>query len=266
MSTPATSPPPYPSHSPITRLFKFLYRLSGRKRSVDSFLTPMLGYRHYLPVAVAEELIPGFAESRVTIVDLPRGPWSTPLVDTLTVVKSAIGFGSKKLLEIGSYKGATAKLLAENTPATTEVWPLDHEAEHGSAYRGLPIESRIHRIVGSVSVETLRPHGPFDFIFVDADHDYQSVWEHSMCAFEMLAPGGVILWHDYQHKDYLHGQGGVPEGLNAVQKATGKSIVSIQGTTLCIYSEHAGWETSRHASSSIRAESDPWKDSTLPGQ
>lgn len=259
-----TNPPPHPSSTALEMIFKGLFRLSGRSRAVDAFLTPMLTHRKYLPVVTAEQAIPRFDESRVQLVDLPRGTWATPLIDTVTVIKSAIGFGSAKVLEIGSYKGATAKLIAENTPESTHVWPLDVVPEHGSAYRGTPLESRIHRLVGGVSYDLLKEHGPFDLIFVDADHDYNSVWQHSVCALESLAPGGVILWHDYHTNNYLHGMGGVNEGLEAIRKATGKSIVSIEGTTICIYSEFPGWETSRFTSSTVGAMDDPWKNSKLP--
>ena len=259
------APPSHPPASLLEKLFQTLYRVSGKRKSVDAFLSPMLSHRNYLPVVTAEQVVPDFDRSRVQLVDLPRGEWATPLIDTLTVVKAAIGFRSAKVLEIGSYKGATAKLIAENTPESTHVWPLDVVPEHGSAYRGTPLEARIHRLVGAVSYDLLKEHGPFDLIFVDADHDYESVWHHSACAFALLAPGGVILWHDYHNKNYLHGMNGVPEGLDAVRKATGKSIVSIEGTMVCIYSEFPGWETSRVSDSTVGSEMDPWKNSKLPG-
>lgn len=256
--------PPFPKDPPLALLFKAIYRLSGRSKSLDAFLTPMLKYRYYLPVVAAEKVIPAFSETRLSIVDLPRGEWATPLVDTLSLLKAAVGFQAKRVLEIGSYKGATARLIAENTPESTHIWPLDQEPEHGSAYRDTPLEARIHKIVGSVSLPLLKEYGPFDFIFVDADHDYKSVWDHSMCAFELLSPGGVIFWHDYQHRGCLHGMGGVPEALNAVRN-TGRPIYSIEGTMLCIYSEYPGWETSRLSSAGVEDESDPWKSSKLCG-
>jgi hypothetical protein len=250
----------------IVHVFRALFRLSGRKRSVDFFLTPMLTHRHYLPVAAAEAVIPGFGESHVTVRDLPRGLWATPLVDTLTVVKAAQGFQSKRILEIGSYKGSTARLIAENTPEDAQIWTLDRDPEHGSAYRGTPLESRIHRVVGGVSYDLLKEHAPFDLIFVDADHDYASAYRHSVTALNLLAPGGVILWHDYQNKDYLHGGCGVPEALDAVRRTLGRPVVSIEGTMVAIYSEHAGWETSKiKGSSTEEGAIDPWSDGKIRG-
>jgi predicted O-methyltransferase YrrM len=48
-------------------------------------------------------------------------------------------------------------------------------------------------------VEQAAALGPYDFIFIDADHTYESVsadWENYR---PMLAPGGVFAFHDTQH-------------------------------------------------------------------
>lgn len=255
------SRPEDPAHFPI---FKLLYRASRRNPAVDCFLTSFLKYRHYLPTVAAEAIIPDFATSEVTIRDLPRGLWATPLVDTLSVVKAAIGFQSKKILEIGSYKGSTARLLAENTPADTHIWTLDMDPDHGQAYRGTVHESRIHRIIGKVENSLLDPHGPFDLIFVDADHDYESVFHHSTVAFKQLAPGGVILWHDYQQTNYLHGGCAVPEALYMAARTFRKDILSIEGTMLGVYSEVPGWESATAGARADDADhSNPWKDGKI---
>ena len=48
-----------------------------------------------------------------------------------------------------------------------------------------------------------------DFIFVDGDHTYNGIKNDSQAALRMLAPGGIILWHDYfprfsEVRRYLH--------------------------------------------------------------
>ena len=122
---------------------------------------------------------------------------------------------------------------------------------------------------GSVQGTTVRAviggtgndHGPFDLIFVDADHDYESAFHHSAVAFGQLAPGGVILWHDYQQNNYLHGGCAVPESLYMAAMTFRRSILSIEGTMLGIYSEHPGWETSViKKRGKIESSSDPWSD------
>ncbi|MBC7979166.1 MAG: class I SAM-dependent methyltransferase [Armatimonadetes bacterium] len=253
--------PPKPAEPAKVGLFRFIYKATRRNPSVDTFLTGFLPHLKMLPTVAAERAVPGFSTSKVNICDLPRGQWATPLVDTLTVIKAAKGFESKRLLEIGSYKGSTALLLAQNTDADVRIWTLDMDPQHGEAYRGTEYEKRIHRVVGKATVGALEGHGSFDFIFVDADHDYASVFEHTVVAFRHLAPGGVILWHDYHQNNYLHGANGIGEALHMVSKKFGRNIVSIEGTTLAIYSEHLDWETASLESYDDSPEdSDPWSD------
>lgn len=256
--------PTKPKSPTRVSFFRLIYKATRRNPAVDSFLTTFLPHLKTLPCITAEQIIPSFSTSEVTVRDLPRGQWATPLVDTLTIIKAAIGFKSKRILEIGSYKGATARLLAENTPQDSYIWTLDVDPQHGEAYRDTPYENRIQRLVGKATVEVLEGQGPFDFIFVDADHDYESVFMHSAVAFRYLAPGGVILWHDYHQNNYLHGANGIGEALLQASKKFGKQIISIEGTTLAIYSEYPDWETGLLSiSNQGRKISDPWKDNNI---
>jgi predicted O-methyltransferase YrrM len=185
-------------------------------------------------------------------------------VNTLPVIKAAIEFGSREILEVGSDKGSTARLLAKATNPDTNIWTLDMDPNHGKTYLGTVHEDRIHRIIGKVSDELLAEHGPFDLIFVDADHDYDSVFRHSTVAFKQLAANGVILWHDYQQLSYLHGGCAVPEALHAVATRFAKSMLSIEGTMLGIYSEASAWE-SRNLRDKTRVsrETTPWADDKI---
>ena len=48
-------------------------------------------------------------------------------------------------------------------------------------------------------IEQARDLGPYDFIFIDADHRYEAVradWENYR---GMIAPGGIFAFHDTQH-------------------------------------------------------------------
>src|SRR5690348_16404193 len=90
-----------------------IWRLTGRKPRVDQFFAGFLKYRHYLPECDAAEVIPDFLGTEVRIRQCPLGNWSTPLVDVFVVLKAALGFQSKRILELGSYRGETARLLAE---------------------------------------------------------------------------------------------------------------------------------------------------------
>jgi predicted O-methyltransferase YrrM len=241
--------PPFqePAHAAALRI---LWKLTGRHRRFDTFLTPFLKYRAFLPVVTGEKVIPNFLTSQVSITTPPIGPWATPAGDTLTVIKAVVGFESKRILEIGSYKGNTAKLMAENTGPDTHIFTLDIDPDHGSVFRGTPQETKITRIIGDSSLENASKHAPYDLIFIDGDHGRKGAYRDSLVALEVLSDDGVILWHDYHNTNYfVHRHGAVPEALRLLQAEKKIPIVSIEGTMVAAYSKKPNWETSRLDSS-----------------
>ena len=234
------------------RLLRLLWRLSGRRPKIDQFFSSFLSYRKFLPECDAPEVIPRFAETEVRIKQCPLGNWSTPLADVFVVLKAALGFESKRILELGSYRGDTARLLAENTGPDTVIFAVDADERHGASYQGLAIASKIRRKTGRISPALFDPGEKFDLIFVDADHDFDSAMNDSEVAFQLLAKPGVILWHDYNHEFFFHGMCGVPEALNVIAKR--HAIYSIRGTWLAIHSNLSGWpKTGKERSSAGRS-------------
>jgi predicted O-methyltransferase YrrM len=230
----------------LAAALRILWKLTGKHRHFDSFLTPFLHYREFLPVVPGDKVIPEFLTSQVRFTTPPIGPWATPANDTLAVIKAVVGFESKRILEIGSYKGATAKLMAENTGPDTHIFTLDIDPEHGSAFLGTPEEAKITRIIGDSSLENASKHAPYDFIFIDGDHGRHGAYRDSIVALDVLAEDGVIFWHDYQNNDYfVHRNGAVPEALQLVLAEKNIPIVSVEGTMIAAYSRKPGWETSR---------------------
>lgn len=237
--------PPFQEPAYVAAL-RILWKITGKNRRFDGFLTPFLKYREFLPVIPGEKVIPGFLTSPVCFTTPPIGPWATPAGDTLAVIKAVVGYESKRILEIGSYKGTTAKLMAENTGPETRIFTLDIDPNHGSAFLGTPAEAKITRIIGDSSLENASKHAPYDFIFIDGDHGRKGAYRDSLVALEVLSENGVIFWHDYQNDNYfVHRQGAVPEALRLLQTEKKISIVSIEGTMIAAYSKKPNWETSR---------------------
>lgn len=235
------------THEPSkTRLLRIVWQLSGRKGRVDQFLAGFLKYRKYLPECDATDVIPGFSETEVHIRQCPLGAWSTPLVDVFVVLKAALGFRSRRILEMGSYRGDTTRLLAENTGGDVNICAVDIDERHGAAYRELDARRKITRKTGRISPALFAPGEQYDLIFVDADHDFASVMNDTEVAFKLLAPEGVVLWHDYRHDGYFHGMCGVPEALNEFSRR--HAIYAIRGTMLAICSQFKNWETATLAS------------------
>jgi hypothetical protein len=218
---------------PKARFLRLLWQMSGRRPKVDRFFTSFLSYRKFLPECDAQDVVPRFSETEIRIKQSPLGTWSTPLADVFVLLKAALGFESKRILELGSYRGDTARLLAENTGPDTLICAVDVDERHGASYRGLPIESKIRRKTGRISPALFDPAEKFDLIFVDADHDYASVMNDTAVAFKVLADPGVILWHDYNQEAYFHGLCGVPEALN--ETARNRPICAVRGTWLAIF-------------------------------
>lgn len=195
--------------------------------------------RLHLPLASIEKLFPGFNETPVTISLLPRGSWSTPLTDQIVLAKLARLLQPSAILEVGSFRGYTTRLLAENTPPSTVIHALDINPDHGEAYRNTPLAPRIRRLIGSLSewpYETAE-RMKYDFIFLDADHKQEAVESDTKYLLSMLADGGMLFWHDYADWGWMSTWNRVPEVLHAYSKE--RPILSIPGTSLAVYRQ--GW-------------------------
>lgn len=263
--TPGAAIPPHPGATPKEKLLRLLWRAAGRRNSVDAFFTGLLKHRRYLKAVDPQACIPDFQETEVRFRQCPIGAWSTPLIDVYILIKAVIGFKAKRVLELGSYRGDTARLIAENTPDDVRICTVDIHPEHGASYKDLPLARRIDRKVGAITPQLFAPGEKFDFIFVDADHDYKSAMNDTAVAFEVLSDNGVIFWHDYHFHCYFQGMAGVPETLKHF--GAKHAIVSINGSTLAMFSRYPGWETTKLLEQAATATDggDVWKETGVRG-
>lgn len=112
------------------------------------------------------------------------------------------------VLEIGSFLGRSTALIAS---AAAHVFSLDwHYRDRHTESKGPPdtlpdlrrhivacgLMDRVTILCGRV--ETLAAHlaGPFGCVFVDGAHDADSVERDTRLALRLVAPGGVVAWHD----------------------------------------------------------------------
>jgi predicted O-methyltransferase YrrM len=126
--------------------------------------------------------------------------------------------------EFGTATGKTTYLLARNSPADACIHTItlppealqDYDAgasDSGLAerkareesrfttflYTGTDVEHKINQLYGdSKALDPTPWAGRCDLIFIDGSHAYSYVKSDTEKALAMLAPGGVILWHDYQ--------------------------------------------------------------------
>lgn len=161
--------------------------------------------------------------------------WSLPATDVADLWTLAERSGARRVLEVGSFVGTSAFLMAQALPGA-EVHsvdpnlPLDVEfTAMGADGRGadlsrrtlevarlaaakLGLASRVHFHEGGFAVgstfalddvpvrvtgpEICREHGPFEFAFVDGLHFEEAVVADLRLALSALAPGGTVALHD----------------------------------------------------------------------
>jgi caffeoyl-CoA O-methyltransferase len=102
--------------------------------------------------------------------------------------------GARRVLEIGTFTGFSALMMAGGLPADGELTTLELSAEHAEFARGYFARSedggKIRLIEGKAldSLKTLA--GPFDFAFIDADKtNYPNYYKVTV---PLLSPGGLI--------------------------------------------------------------------------
>ena len=108
----------------------------------------------------------------------------------------------KRVLEVGSWHGGT---LWHWLQFHGRVVAIDDEMRMAEEWKGWAKKAKadLHLLQGYSQqesiVEAARELGPYDFIFIDADHRYEPVkadWENYS---PMIAPGGIFAFHDTQH-------------------------------------------------------------------
>ena len=170
--------------------------------------------------------------------------------------------GAKLMFEIGTCAGKTTYLWARNSPPEARVMtvtlPPDHlndykreatdaardvqyalrESSHTEfLYSDSPVAAKVEQLYADTKSLDVSPWaGSCDLVFVDGSHAYSYVVSDSAKALELVAPGGLVLWHDYKGPRMAPG---VYRALNELAKRL--PLVRIEGTTLVAYRrpEHA---------------------------
>jgi caffeoyl-CoA O-methyltransferase len=102
--------------------------------------------------------------------------------------------GAKRVLEVGTFTGFSALMMAEALPADGKLITLELSAEHAAFARSYFARSehgaKIELLEGPAGDSLRSLSGPFDFVFIDADKPgYMSYYEASLA---LLSDRGVI--------------------------------------------------------------------------
>lgn len=125
-------------------------------------------------------------------------------VEGLLLQTLAASIGARRALEVGTFTGFSALMMAAALPEDGEIVTLELSAEHAAFARSFfersPDGHKVRLIEGPAldSLQTLE--GPFDLVFIDADKaGYRDYYE---AALPMLSERGVIavdnvLWSGF---------------------------------------------------------------------
>jgi len=158
------------------------------------------------------------------------------------------------IIEIGTFDGRTTLNLAVNSHPDTKVFTLDlppdvstrfelavgerqfvEKAAPGERYRRSaepwsPSASRITQMHGDSAAFDWSPFlKSASLVFVDGSHSYDYAAGDSDTAFRLVAPGGVIIWHDYGVWE------GVTRALEDLEAQRKLGLRKIRGTSLVFW-------------------------------
>lgn len=111
-----------------------------------------------------------------------------------------------RILEIGVYQGGTLKTWLENCEPDSTVVAVDPAHVNPELYsEWAQPETTLIRLDG-VSQDAgiaalIRHYGPYDWVFIDGDHGYNSVRADVDLCLPLVREGGHLLLHDIVDSD-----------------------------------------------------------------
>jgi predicted O-methyltransferase YrrM len=234
------------------RLARFCY--NALKVASDNFF---MGYDPHFKIVDWEKIA---NEREQLIILMPGGGSNTYEHACLACIVKWIA--PKTILEIGTYLGATTRVLFLNSGADTEIYTVDLPGDYvptanitdkalaqrsielarsGSDRPYLPRSPRVHlRLGDSVTLNwrEVVEGKPVDLILIDGSHSAFYAIHDTRKALEVLSQRGAIVWHDAWYRDYGYYSDGyrVHEAIRAVLSTTQQShVFRMRGTEYAVY-------------------------------
>ncbi|HSH60325.1 MAG TPA: class I SAM-dependent methyltransferase [Acidimicrobiales bacterium] len=201
------------------------------------------------------EFVRYFPATIVNVVADALTPYNVSWYELVVLSAIARSLEPGLVLELGTFDGRTAAQLALNCPGEARVVSVDIAAEVqlqvGASTRPVPVGSFLEKIPRTGNIELVtadsRSHdfstifGQAALVFVDGDHSYDGVLADTRVAFDVVRPGGYVVWHDYLMI------GDVTRALESI--AAERPLVHIDDTTLVF----SGPAAADHLMSRIRS-------------
>lgn len=157
----------------------------------------------YLPALPIEEAVEGQVEFKVFRPE--SWNWSMTLGEISSLSYLCAGKRPRKILEIGTYRGATTLNMALNAPLA-EVHTVDITDEWGGYYyASFPEITNIRQHYGDTSKFDFEGQVGFgiDLCLIDGGHGYEQVRNDTRKVLPLMSDNGILLWDDYGRNDFL---------------------------------------------------------------
>ncbi len=133
----------------------------------------------------------------------------------------------QRVLEIGTWHGGTLWHWLQGGRTVVSVDDTMFEADDWKQW-ATDAGSDLHLIQGFSYdphiIEQVESFGPFQFLFIDAEHTYEAVRADYDNYRALVEPGGVIAFHDFQARS---GPYGVDILWDQIKTVTGSRTVEI---------------------------------------
>ena len=184
-----------------------------------------LGYRSSaIPAKHVWELFPGVEEAEVKLGRLLPDDGSSISFREMVVLCSIIRYENAHVVfEFGTSNGVTTLNIALNLPWDGIAYTLDlpparaDQTVISTAYRvsvsdrkmmfanrecrrflSSTVEAQVRQLYGDSATFDYSPYqGRCDVVFVDGAHSLKYVESDTRAALQLVRPGGVVIWHDY---------------------------------------------------------------------
>jgi predicted O-methyltransferase YrrM len=225
------------------------FEFSARALEVCKELTE----QDLIPPVTLAELAPNGAPACEVWLDLGPPSSEMPPADLASLCTVARLFKPRCVVEIGTATGWTTRHLARNTPADCRIFTVDlpnegmtdpaqysdpHLVEAASkTRRDFADEPKITQILHDSTTLEWDRHldRPVDIALVDGSHLYEHVRADTERLWRVLAPGAVVLWHDYATVEVRRG---VRRFLLELYRA-GCPVRRLAGTRFGVYVDSA---------------------------
>jgi predicted O-methyltransferase YrrM len=183
------------------------------------------------------------------------------LSDVITLAQVVKFLGCARMFEIGTFRGYTTFHLALNSPEGAQVFTLDLPAlgvseakleltdlqfiqkpSSGEWFKNAECQPTITQLFGdSAAFDYSAYEGNMDFVYVDGAHSFAYAMADSLTARRLLAPHGIIMWHDYPTYP------GVWRCIEELSREWPGQFAWVNGTALVMWKPDANDAQSHHA-------------------